>query len=198
MEPLTKQVTNVTTRKTTKPKPKAQSKVAASKRKAAQKPAAKKQTVKHPKNSPKKTPPKKKAPPRRKATSGSWVKGQSGNPGGRPKKGNAWTDIFNEVMEAKSAHVVMNTPDAEGKLKRTEININAVGTKRNIRQLVALKIVDQALKGDTTAQKIIIEHEVGRPMQMNVNANMTPDDLPDLKKGEDPIAKLLEQFSQRK
>jgi len=89
----------------------------------------------------------------------------------------------------------MNITDESGTLSRKETKINAVGSQRNIRQLIAVQMVKQALEGDNTAQKTLIEHEVGRAMQMNVNANLTPEELPTLKKGEDPIAVLLAKFT---
>ena len=166
----------MTTRKTQKTIPKAQSKQV----------AAKQQLISKPKKKPTR---------KRKPTPASWVKGQSGNPKGRAKKGNTWTDIINEIMEAKSINVVMNITDESGTLSRKETKINAVGSQRNIRQLIAVQMVKQALEGDNTAQKTLIEHEVGRAMQMNVNANLTPEELPTLKKGEDPIAVLLAKFT---
>jgi len=171
-------------RKNTNSKPKAQSKQAAEKQEAALKPQAAKQS----KNTPRKRSP----------TSGSWVKGQSGNPKGRAKKGNAWADIIREVMEAKSVFVRYDTLDHEGKLKKVDIKLNAVGRQRNIRQLIVANMIEKALTaGDTTSLKLLMEHEVGKPPVLNMNANMTPEDLPDLKKGEDPVAALLARFAQK-
>jgi hypothetical protein len=172
-----------------KTKPKAQSKQAAEKVDEVLHP---KKTVKQSKNTPKKRPPK------RPATSGSWIKGQSGNPNGRPRKGNAWTDIINEIMEAREVNVKYKTLNAEGQPVERAMKVAAVGSQRNIRQLLAVNMIHKALEeGDVGTMKTLIEHEVGKAMQMNVNANLTPDELPELKKGEDPIAVLLAKFTQR-
>lgn len=171
-------------------KPEAQSKQAEKKRKAAQKPKPAKQGGKQGESKP----PKKDTSKHRNRH--SWAKGQSGNPDGRPKKGNAWTDIINEMMEAKDVHVSYDTLDASGNKIRKEMQFAAVGTKRNIRQLLALTMMKKALDGEASFMKMLMEHEVGKAPVLNLNANMTPEDLPELKEGDDPIAALLARFTQ--
>jgi hypothetical protein len=173
----------MTTRKT-----KSQSQAAAEKLDDAlnQKSAAKQQKSTKP-------PPQKKPTARRKPTPASWVKGQSGNPKGRPKKGNAWADIINQMMESKGVTVTYTRKDADGNPVKETIDINA--GRLSIRQVMAANMLKQALEGDNATVKTLIEHEVGRAMQMNMNANLTPEDLPNLKKGDDPIAILLAKFA---
>jgi len=132
---------------------------------------------------------------KRKPTPSAWVKGQSGNLAGRPKKGNAWTDIINEVMEAKAVNVKYKTLDFEGKAIVKELKLDAVGTHRNIRQLLAVELVSRAMDGDISATKTLIEHEVGKAVQTSLNANFNPDDLPEIKEGEDPLEWLLARFA---
>jgi hypothetical protein len=73
---------------------------------------------------------KRKAPPK------AWKPGQSGNPNGRPKKGNAITDIIREL-----------------------------GDQKDRRRKILEKAYIMAEEGDKWAIKFIAEYDQGKPIQ---------------------------------
>lgn len=79
----------------------------------------------------------------------AWKKGQSGNPHGRPRKGNTATEILEEIGQI-----------------RTQVRIGkSVQTVPRFRALF-FKLYDLALnQGDTAAAKLILEYQIGRPAQ---------------------------------
>lgn len=78
----------------------------------------------------------------------NWVKGVSGNPKGKPKRGETFTDILNKVMREKSV---------EWKTKS--------GRKKHIsgKEAAARKLVELAVKGDMGAIKYIGDRMDGKP-----------------------------------
>jgi len=78
----------------------------------------------------------------------NWVKGVSGNPKGKPKKGETFTDILNKVMREKSV---------EWKTKS--------GRKKRIsgKEAAARKLVELAVHGDMGAIKYIGDRMDGKP-----------------------------------
>jgi len=72
---------------------------------------------------------------------GSFKKGQSGNPNGRPKKGTALTDILS---------LNLDKADKSGKL---------------LREAIAEKLIDAALNGDIIALKYVFDRLDGKPKE---------------------------------
>lgn len=73
-----------------------------------------------------------------------WKKGQSGNPGGRPKKGICLTTILKDVLRT------IHTGDKQ---------------KRTFAELIAIATATQAIKGNPQALKIAWERMEGRLAQ---------------------------------
>ena len=73
-----------------------------------------------------------------------WVKGQSGNPHGRPKKGKTITEIIEKYGRKR-------IETDKGRMLRLDA--------------LALKMWDLALEGDIAAQKYICDRLEGRPKQ---------------------------------
>jgi len=65
-----------------------------------------------------------------------WVKGQSGNPKGGPKKVDSWKSIFSDYLEVVDVYL----PD---------------GTAISRRRAIAMKIIKSALAGDISAANFI-------------------------------------------
>jgi hypothetical protein len=81
--------------------------------------------------------------------------GQSGNPNGRPKKGDSWADILNEAMD---------------ELIESEDFQNKVSCKKAIAKVLAKR----ALKGDVKAIETIMERQEGKAKQtVDNNTNFT-------------------------
>lgn len=83
-------------------------------------------------------------------TSTTWKKGQTPNPNGRPKKGYSITEWFQEMLNSKP-----EVKDAIGK-----------------------SIMEKALAGDPTAQKLVWNYMDGMPKQAH---ELTGKDGQDLK-----------------
>jgi len=80
--------------------------------------------------------------------------GQSGNPLGRPKKGQAFTDILRQVGESSE--------------KRTRAG------KIRYNQALAIKVWDKALKGTRWACELIYNRLDGKPVEtVDAKLNMT-------------------------
>lgn len=80
--------------------------------------------------------------PKRKAPKTAWKPGESGNPGGRPKKGNTWADILEEVGE-----------QIEKKSGKT------------FKSLVSKRLWVECVNGNVTAIKELMNRMDGMPKQ---------------------------------
>ena len=86
--------------------------------------------------------------------------GESGNPNGRPKKGESITDLMQETLQR---HV----DTKEGKVM--------------LKDLFCKKLVEMGLKGDIQALKLIWNYIDGMPVQKNINDDtLSINDLPDI------------------
>jgi hypothetical protein len=74
----------------------------------------------------------------------AWKPGESGNPKGRPKKGETFTDIIEQELKTARRH--------RGK---------DVSRKR----LLVRKMIDRGIDGDTVSGKYIMDRMDGRPVQ---------------------------------
>ena len=89
----------------------------------------------------------------------NWVKGQSGNPNGRPKKGKTLTDILEK-------HGKKCVDDGAGK-------------NRARKELLAEMLWKQAIEEkDITAAKYIFDRIDGRPVETIKQTNIYQDDNP--------------------
>lgn len=80
----------------------------------------------------------------------NWKQGQSGNPNGRPRE--SWAETLRFVGE-----------------------ITDTKTGKSYKELVARKLWEQAIKGDLSAIKAIMDRTDGRPSQ---SVDVTPKRLP--------------------
>ena len=86
--------------------------------------------------------------------------GVSGNPRGRPKKGNAWADVANEILGAKS--IVMTIISENGKTKEMSLGCN-----KTLRHAVIFAQVNAAMKGNVQAARELADRTEGRPNQIS-------------------------------
>lgn len=75
----------------------------------------------------------------------AWVKGKSGNPNGRPKKGNAFTEVLEAILAEKI--------------------IEYRGKKISGKEAAARKLLDMALHGDVQALRYLADRIDGTPRQ---------------------------------
>lgn len=74
-----------------------------------------------------------------------WKPGQSGNPNGRPPKGQALTDLMREMMEENP----------------------------NIKKAIMAKLMEGAAKGDIAFIREVLDRIEGKPIQKNENKIVT-------------------------
>lgn len=79
---------------------------------------------------------------------GRFVKGSTGNPLGRPKRGETWAEIIADVLEGQDGH-----------------------SKRTIREAIVRKAVEMAMEGDHRARAWLADRESGTARQ---SVHITP------------------------
>jgi len=91
---------------------------------------------------------------------GVFLPGNCANPAGRPKKGNAWADIYNEVLD--SHEIELRLKDRKGNEKeiylRTENN-------RTFRYAITIGLIKAAMNGDVSAARELADRTAGKPKQ---------------------------------
>ena len=84
-------------------------------------------------------------------------KGVSGNPNGRPKKENTYSDTLKDILSAQKVDVELTI---NGKKKKFHITSN-----KNIYYGIASAQIKEALNGDTRSAKEIIDRVQGKSHQ---------------------------------
>ena len=87
--------------------------------------------------------------------------GVSGNPLGRPKKGDAWADVANEILGAKS--VIMTITSEDGKTKEMSLGCN-----KTLRHAIIFAQVNAAMNGNIQAARELADRTEGKPAQMSI------------------------------
>ena len=84
-----------------------------------------------------------------------WKPGESGNPNGRPKKGEAWADVANELLNSKEINITMKL--ADGKVKRLSL-----GSDKSFRHAVIVGMIKEAMNGNVQAAKELADRTEGK------------------------------------
>ena len=84
-----------------------------------------------------------------------WKPGESGNPNGRPKKGEAWADVANELLNSKEIDITMKL--ADGKVKRLSL-----GSDKSFRHAVIVGMIKEAMNGNVQAAKELADRTEGK------------------------------------
>ena len=87
--------------------------------------------------------------------------GVSGNPRGRPKKGDAWADVANEILGAKS--VILTITSEDGKTKELSLGCN-----KTLRHAIIFAQVNAALNCNIQAARELADRTEGKPAQMSI------------------------------
>ena len=116
---------------------------------------------------------------------GLWLPGKSANPDGRPKKGNAWADVYNSILDSNEISLTLiNGDDTE------EINIKS--PKNTIRYALGVALAKEALAGNINAIKELSDRTVGKaPQTLTVK-----DDIEDLDAKLGRLAKLVDETAE--
>ena len=93
-----------------------------------------------------------------------FVKGQSGNPKGRPKKGEAWADVANDLLNSKEIDITMKT--ADGKIKRLNLE-----SDKTLRHAVIIGQINSAMAGNVQAAKELADRTEGRAKEFREVTN---------------------------
>ena len=89
-----------------------------------------------------------------------FVKGESGNPRGRPKKGTTWKDVITRATNQLRI-------DEKDERKR----------KKRVKELIIRRQIELALAGDKHATKFLAEREEGMPRQSIDYTEHEPDEV---------------------
>ena len=84
-----------------------------------------------------------------------WKPGESGNPNGRPKKGEAWADVANELLNSKEIDITMKM--ADGKVKRWRLE-----SDKSFRHAVIVGMIKEAMKGNVQAARELADRTEGK------------------------------------
>ena len=84
-----------------------------------------------------------------------WKPGQSGNPNGRPPKGEAWADVANELLNSKEIDITMKM--ADGKVKRLSLE-----SDKSFRHAVIVGMIKEAMNGNVQAAKELADRTEGK------------------------------------
>lgn len=88
-------------------------------------------------------------------TGKGWKPGQSGNPKGRPKKGEAWADVANQLLDSNEIDITMKM--SNGKIK----NLNLEADK-SFRHAVIIGQIKQAMDGNVQAARELADRTEGK------------------------------------
>jgi hypothetical protein len=86
-----------------------------------------------------------------------WKPGESGNPRGRPRKENTYSDTVRALLEATEIDVTFTTADGKTQHRR-------VTSSKNLYYGIAAAQIMEAMKGDTTAARELIDRVQGKPL----------------------------------
>jgi len=84
-----------------------------------------------------------------------WKPGESGNPNGRPKKGEAWADVANELLNSKEIDITMKM--ADGKVKRLSLE-----SDKSFRHAVIVGMIKEAMNGNVQAARELADRTEGK------------------------------------
>ena len=92
-----------------------------------------------------------------------WKSGQSGNPHGRPKKGETLTELMNQLLDKEK----VNVESKNGRKK-----------KISAREAIVRSVIQLAIKGDQAAQKLVWSYSDGMPREkISMEIESTPSEL---------------------
>ena len=92
-----------------------------------------------------------------------WKPGQSGNPNGRPKKGKAWADVANELLDSNEIDIIMKK---DGKVKRLNLEAN-----KSFRHAVIVGQINAAMKGNVQAARELADRTEGKSKEIREVTN---------------------------
>ena len=95
-----------------------------------------------------------------------WKPGESGNPNGRPKKGEAWADVANELLNSKEIDITMKM--ADGKVKRLSLE-----SDKSFRHAVIVGMIKEAMKGNVQAARELADRTEGKSKEIREVTNNT-------------------------
>ena len=84
-----------------------------------------------------------------------WKPGESGNPNGRPPKGEAWADVANELLNSKEIDITMKM--ADGKVKRLSLE-----SDKSFRHAVIVGMIKEAMNGNVQAARELADRTEGK------------------------------------
>lgn len=102
-----------------------------------------------------------------------WVKGQSGNPAGGPKKKDKFAETLKELADLTCIELTKVNKDGE---TITELISPKIGDKSvTVHEMIAFKLLQKATDGDLQAIRDYANRAYGTPKEsIDVNTNVLP------------------------
>jgi hypothetical protein len=95
---------------------------------------------------------------------GTFMPGTVHNAKGRPKKGNAWADIREELLSASKIRIALTTPDKFGN-ERTRLFSMKTDEEKSFRYAILVRQIQNALSGDNDSIRDLMDRQEGKPRQ---------------------------------
>jgi hypothetical protein len=125
-----------------------------------------------------------------------WKPGVSGNPAGRPKKTNAWSDVYNTILDSDKVEITLRSVDKAGGmlLKKIILRTQTDDGRQapTIRYALACAVVAEGLKGNIKAIQELADRTVGKSVQSIVFNDYKPEETPLTDEQKSKIAAVLD------
>lgn len=86
--------------------------------------------------------------------------GQSGNPHGRPRKQDEWSDIINQYLDAKEINLETIIVDPNGVEHSKKFTIKS--KSESLRHELIFRVIHRALAGDPKSVNMLIDRTIGK------------------------------------
>ena len=87
--------------------------------------------------------------------------GQSGNPNGRPRKQDEWSDIINQYLDAKEINLETIVVDSNGVEYPKKFSIKS--SSQSLRHEIVFRMIHRALAGDQKMMNLLMDRTIGKP-----------------------------------
>lgn len=127
---------------------------------------------------------------------GLFLPGGVGNPAGRPKKTNAWSDVYNSILDSDKVEITLRSVDKQGGMVikkiilRTELDDGRQAP--TIRYALACAVVAEGLKGNIKAIQELADRTVGKSVQSIILNENKPEETPLTDEQKSKIAAMLD------
>ena len=118
---------------------------------------------------------------KRDVTTGRFLPGNSCSPG-RPRKGNAWSQVYNQILDSDKIEISLRSVDKQGGMVLKKIilktELDDGRQAPTIRYALACAVVAEGLKGNIKAIQELADRTVGKSVQSIIFNDDKPEESP--------------------